>query len=115
MIENKTAAAEVSALMLHIGALINVSLESVKARCSAAEADRYQSACDTVLMNILMEIVNPIYDLHPELMTGVDAVESDASTGAHRAQPGDSPRRAGRPRRRQRLVRSTPYSPGGRL
>ena len=68
LIQNKMIAAEINALMLEIGGLLNESLASVKRRCSAAEFDGYQIACDTVLMDILMEIVNPLQDAHPELL-----------------------------------------------
>lgn len=68
MIENKNVAEEIAALMLDIGGRINESMVFVSNRCSAAEFDRYRSACDTILADILMGVVNPIEHAHPDLM-----------------------------------------------
>ncbi|HTM09580.1 MAG TPA: hypothetical protein VL754_14440 [Verrucomicrobiae bacterium] len=76
MIQNKPIAAEISALMMDIGGRINQSLAGLKGRVSAAEFERYRVACDMVLMDILMEIVNPIQDIHPDLL-GKERVAED--------------------------------------
>lgn len=77
MIQNPTVAAEISALMLDIGDRINRSLAAAKTRLSAEEFERYRLACDMVLMDILMEIVSPIQDAHPELLAGPAAAEEE--------------------------------------
>jgi hypothetical protein len=90
LIQDKMVAAEINALMLEIGGLLNESLASVKRRCSAAEFDGYQIACDTVLMDILMEIVTPLEAAHPELL----ASESGESTVVkHPPRGGEDDRR----------------------
>lgn len=95
MIQNKTIAAEISALMMEIGGQINQSLAALKGRLSAAEFERYQVACDMVLMDILMEIVNPIQDVHPDLLGEERAAEENEEIPAE-PRPANAP--AGRRR-----------------
>ena len=109
MIRDKTIAAEISALMLELGGLINESLASVQKRCSAAEFELYQKACDTLLMDILMELMNPIQELHPDLPAVNGGADDRAETPA--ANPprwADPPRRDPRPQGRLRLVPPRP-------
>lgn len=93
--------------MLEIGALINESLASIKTRCSAAEFELYQKACDTLLMDILMELMSPIQELHPDLPAacGDDRAETPA---ANPPRDDAAPRCDPQPRRRLRLVSSRP-------
>ena len=67
MIQNKNLAAEIHAVMLEIGGRINESAAVVRRQCGPDECDRYQRACAMILMDILMEIVNPIQEAHPEI------------------------------------------------
>jgi hypothetical protein len=67
MIQNKSLASEIHALMLEIGGRINESAAAVRGQCGPDEFDRYQRACAMILMDILMEVVNPIQEAHPEI------------------------------------------------
>ncbi len=67
MIENKEVAKEISSLMLDIGAKLDASVARVESTCSAEDFERYNSAVATILAEMLLEVMNPLYATHPDL------------------------------------------------
>jgi hypothetical protein len=67
MITNPEAARQVSALMLHVGAQLNQSVAVVQNLCDRTEFERYRSAVGDVMGVMLLDIMNPLYAMHPEL------------------------------------------------
>jgi hypothetical protein len=68
MIANKQVAAEIHWLMLDISGRINESILNVQQQCSFEEFENYRRPCAKILSQILLEILNPIHQLHPHLM-----------------------------------------------
>jgi hypothetical protein len=67
MIEQRDVAKEVSELMLNIGARLDASLVRIKERCSAAEFEAYRKAVGKIMGEMLLEVMNPLYQKHPDL------------------------------------------------
>ena len=67
MFENKEVAVEISKLMLDIGAKLDQSLELVQAKEGAKEFERYRAVVATLMGEMLLEVMNPLYEKHPEL------------------------------------------------
>ena len=67
MFENKEVAAEISKLMLDIGARLDQSLELVQAKEGAEAFERYRAVVATIMGEMLLEVMNPLYGKHPEL------------------------------------------------
>ncbi|HGT5175394.1 TPA: hypothetical protein ACM32Q_001907 [Escherichia coli] len=67
MFKDKTVAAEISALMLEIGAKLDNSVSLVQQTCDESELDTYRSAIGEIMGRMLINIMNPIYKQHPEL------------------------------------------------
>jgi hypothetical protein len=63
----KEIAQQISSLMLEYAAKLNGSVELVMANASAEETQRYKRAVGTVMGEMLIEIMNPIYAEHPDL------------------------------------------------
>jgi hypothetical protein len=67
MIKNREIAEKISALMLQLGAEIDNSIALVKGNCTEEEFVTYRKGAGKVMADILLEIMNPIYDVHPDL------------------------------------------------
>ncbi len=67
MIEQKDVAKEVSNLMLEVGARLDASTALVKERCSAVEFEAYRRAVGKIMGEMLLEVMNPLYQKHPDL------------------------------------------------
>ena len=67
MIKNKKIAKEVSDLMLSIGDKLDGSVALVKEECDQEDFKKYRLAVGKVLGEMLLEIMNPIYDEHPDI------------------------------------------------
>ena len=67
MIQQKDVAAEISQLMLGCGSKLNSSVELVKTRCSAEEFEVYQRAIGNLMADMLLDVMNPLYEQHPDL------------------------------------------------
>ncbi len=67
MIQSKKVAAEISQLVLDYGAKLDASVALVKAQCSAEEFAAYRKAVGMVMGEVLFEIMNPLYEQHPDL------------------------------------------------
>ena len=68
MINNAEIAKSISDLMLKIGKDINDSIILVQTECSPDEFSAYKLAAGKVMGEILLEIMNPIYETHPDIM-----------------------------------------------
>ena len=67
MIKDKKRAREISSLMLDIGKRINDSIANVQQGCTEEEFKAYRSACGKILGYMLVDILNPLYESHPDL------------------------------------------------
>jgi hypothetical protein len=64
---DRATAQRISALMLDYGAKLDESVDFVKTRCSDEEFNRYKEAVGRILGNMLLDIMNPLYEEHPDL------------------------------------------------
>ena len=64
---DKAIAKRVSALMLEYGAKLDESISLVMAHCNEEEFKRYRQSVGHILGYMLLEIMNPLYDEHPDL------------------------------------------------
>lgn len=67
MIEQRDVAKEVSELMLDVGAKLDASVARIKERCSATEFEAYRKAVGKIMGEMLLEVMNPLYQKHPDL------------------------------------------------
>lgn len=67
MITDKKLAKEVSAHLLDVYQILNQSIASVDASANKQEADKYKQAIARILGELLLEVVNPLYQQHPDL------------------------------------------------
>ncbi|HFU8550256.1 TPA: hypothetical protein ACH7IY_001190 [Escherichia coli] len=67
MFKDKTVAAEISVLMLEIGAKLDNSVSLVQKSCDESELNTYRSAVGEIMGRMLIDIMNPIYKQHSEL------------------------------------------------
>jgi hypothetical protein len=67
MVNDTAVADEINSLMLDVASRINESIAMVQTRCPEAEFRGYQLAAGKVMGEILVEILNPLYRLHPNL------------------------------------------------
>jgi hypothetical protein len=67
MIQQECVASEISQLMLEYGAKLNESVALVRDKCSQAELMAYRDAIAKIMGDMLLEVMNPIYAIHPNL------------------------------------------------
>ncbi len=67
MIQNKEVAREISSLMLDIGARLDQSVARVQQQCSAEEFEHYNKVVATIMAEMLLEVMHPLYTEHPEI------------------------------------------------
>lgn len=67
MIRNKAIAKEISALMLEFGARLDASVALVQKECAEEDFKEYRLAVGTIMGGMLTEIMNPLYQAHPDL------------------------------------------------
>ena len=67
MINDKVLASQISSLMLETSAKINDSIVTVKETCTSEEFEAYRAGCAKVLGYILIDVLNPLYQAHPDL------------------------------------------------
>lgn len=63
----KDVAAEVSVRVLEVNRLLNEAAAIVHARSSSKESSMFRQAIGQVLGELLLGVVNPLYQHHPEL------------------------------------------------
>ena len=67
MIRNTTVAEMVSKLMIETIARLNESVSLVESRCPPEELSNYRRAVGALMGEIVIEIMNPLYSMHPAL------------------------------------------------
>jgi len=60
-------AQSVSDLMLEISAKLDTSLQLVQRTCPEAEFEAYRNTVGSLMGTMLLEVMNPLYEEHPEL------------------------------------------------
>lgn len=53
--------------MLEFGANLDATVADVQALCPQAEFESYRRAVGRIMGSILLDLMNPIYEMHPEL------------------------------------------------
>lgn len=67
MIKNLEVARQISNLMVDISRRLNSSILDVERECSSEEFKAYRRAVGSILGEILLEVMNPVYKEHPSL------------------------------------------------
>jgi len=67
MVSDPNSAREISELMLDIFRRVDESVAVVKQSCSAEEAAAYQKATGRVVGAVVLDILEPLYERHPNL------------------------------------------------
>jgi hypothetical protein len=67
MISSPEVAARVNSLMQEIGAKLNASIADVGSSCPEEEFANYRRVVAQVMGTMLVDIMNPIYAVHPAL------------------------------------------------
>jgi hypothetical protein len=67
MISDLDVARRVSVLMLEIGAKLDASIADVQASCLLPECERYRREVGQIMGHMLLDIMTPLYDQHPEI------------------------------------------------
>ena len=67
MLTDKQTAAQISTLMLELGARLDASVVLVKDTCSESEFAEYKQAIGKLMGSMLFDVMNPLYKAHPEL------------------------------------------------
>lgn len=67
MFQNKATAEEIARLMTRVGAELDRSIQLVKTTESDTAFREYRNSVSKLLTAMLVEIMNPLYERHPEL------------------------------------------------
>ena len=67
MITNKDVAREIVRVMLEAGARIDATVALVQDKATPEELAKYRQAAGVVMSDLLFEIMNPIFEQHPDL------------------------------------------------
>ncbi|QLO36186.1 hypothetical protein HV213_10230 [Klebsiella sp. RHBSTW-00484] len=67
MIENKEIATTISQLMLRFGKEIDSSVALVQTHCGKEELRCYQQAAGKIMASMLLDVMNPLYKIHPDI------------------------------------------------
>lgn len=67
MINNEEIAKQVSQLLLNCGSQLDESVAIVHDNCPPEELHVYRRAVGRIMGDILLEVLNPIYEKHPNL------------------------------------------------
>ena len=67
MIHDKQIAESINNLMLAWGKDLDASLADMQTRCSHAEFIAYRKAVGVLMADMLLEVMNPLYELHPDI------------------------------------------------
>lgn len=67
MIDNISVAKQISDLMLDCGGKLDKSVALVGDKCSSEELQLYRRAVGRIMGEILLEVLNPLYKMHPSL------------------------------------------------
>ncbi len=64
---NKQVASEIINLMVEFGSKLNHSITDIQDNCTEEEFNNYRKAVGKLMGNMLLDVMNPIFDEHPEL------------------------------------------------
>ncbi|EBH8663754.1 hypothetical protein D1731_15460 [Salmonella enterica subsp. enterica serovar Luke] len=67
MVNDKDTAILISELMLRFGKEVDESVAVVQSRCDENEFKAYREAVGFTMDEILIKIMNPLYEKHPEI------------------------------------------------
>lgn len=67
MIKDVDIAREISELMLDYGGKLDKSVALVREKCTSEEFQEYRRAVGKVMGEILLDVLNPLYQSHPSL------------------------------------------------
>jgi hypothetical protein len=67
MIEDESLARQVSDLMLECGAKLDASVAAMQSKLPEDEFVEYRRAIGRVMGAMLLDIMNPIYERHPQI------------------------------------------------
>ncbi|EOX8380988.1 hypothetical protein [Salmonella enterica] len=67
MVNDKDTAVLISELMLRFGKEVDESVAVVQSRCDENEFKAYREAVGFTMDEILIKIMNPLYEKHPEI------------------------------------------------
>lgn len=67
MIREEAVAAQVSEMMLELGARLDESVRVVRETCSEEEFTAYRKSVGRIMGEILLGVLNPLYEEHPML------------------------------------------------
>jgi hypothetical protein len=67
MITDKQTASEIGNRVLEVNRLLNEAVSIAHARCPTAEFSAFRLAVGQVLGELLLTIVNPLYQEHPDI------------------------------------------------
>lgn len=67
MIEDGVIAKHISDLMLDFAARLDESVKLVRTNCPAEEFEEYRRIVGTIMAEILLSVLNPLYVAHPNL------------------------------------------------
>ncbi|EIS1119654.1 hypothetical protein LY150_004049 [Salmonella enterica] len=67
MVNDKDTAVLISELMLRFGKEVDESVAVVQCRCDESEFKAYREAVGFTMDEILIKIMNPLYEKHPEI------------------------------------------------
>ena len=92
MIKDRVIAESVSKLMLEFGGRLDASIVAAQDNCSEAEFHEYRLAVGKILGDMLLEVMNPLYQQHPDLKPwgGGEAPESGHCRGSPRGKHNSS-------------------------
>ncbi|MFZ6748480.1 hypothetical protein [Undibacterium sp. Ren11W] len=64
---NKEIAEKINELMLECSGKFNQSITLVMNNCSDIEFNKYRDAMSEIMTVMLLDVMNPIYEQHPDL------------------------------------------------
>ncbi|EJV7324180.1 hypothetical protein N7V37_002819 [Salmonella enterica subsp. enterica serovar Altona] len=67
MVNDKDTAILISDLMLRFGKELDESVAVVQSRCDEDEFNVYRESVGFIMGEMLIKIMNPLYELHPEI------------------------------------------------
>ncbi len=67
MINDHNIAQQVSRLMLEYGKKMDASVELVRRNCSVEEFETYRRAVGKIMGYMLLDVMNPLYERHPDI------------------------------------------------
>jgi len=67
MISNETLARQVSDLMLEYGSKLDATVAEMQSQVPEEEFIKYRRAIGRVMGAMLLDVMNPLYEMHPQM------------------------------------------------